>query len=111
MWSAIVTKVGDAAPSLAANLSESQIKSHKADILTVLFQGNPFDLKRVKKPENLNLISRMAREVMATKVQVVFEADGVEKKQTRKKNSKKRKIALEKKGVKPPYGGRSTKNI
>ncbi len=102
VWSTIVSKVAETAPSLAANLSESQLKSHKAHILTVVFQGNSFDLKRVKKPDNLNHISRMAQEVIGAKVKVVFEADGVQKKQTHKKNSKQREMALQKKALNHP---------
>ena len=102
VWSTIVSKVAETAPSLAANLSESQLKSYKAHILTVVFQGNSFDLKRVKKPDNLNHISRMAQEVIGAKVKVVFEADGVQKKQTHKKNSKQREMALQKKALNHP---------
>ncbi len=102
LWATIVAKVGDAAPSLGSSLADSRLKSQKGNTLTVLFEGRPFDLKRVKKPDNLNLISRMAREVIGAKVQVVFEADGVEKKQTRKKNNKQREIALQRKALNHP---------
>jgi hypothetical protein len=102
VWSLIVHKIGEAAPSVAASLSESQVKSCKGDILSIIFQGNPFDLKRVQKPDNMDLISRMAREVIGAPVRVVFEADKVGRKQVQKKNSQQRKNELEKKALNHP---------
>lgn len=102
LWAAIVAKVGDTAPSLGSSLADSRLKSQQANTLTVLFEGSPFDLKRMNMPENMNLITRTAQEVIGTKVQVVFEADGVHKKQTREKNSKQREVELQKKALNHP---------
>lgn len=102
VWQTIVAKVGETAPSLAASLAESQLKSQDEDTLTVRMQGKPFDVTRINKTDNLKLIAKAAREVIGDSAKVLFDTGGVQKSKNQRSNITQRELELRQKALNHP---------